>query len=35
MLLVAATGADEVDAFGADSSVGRLTAFFEGSRRMG
>lgn len=30
-LAVAATGADEVDALGADTGVGRLAAFLEGS----
>jgi len=31
---VAAAGADEVDAFGADAGCGRLAAFFEGSARV-
>jgi len=33
VFLVAAAGADEVDAFGADARVGGLAAFFEGSAR--
>ena len=35
VFLVAAAGADEVDAFGADAGVGGLAAFFEGSVRGG